>query len=65
MTPKPNQEMLDEIRDNFDYFDRDNNGQIDVNEFTKLLQLSTRMPPNSKPKTDLNSLILTIMGISI
>lgn len=39
MTPKPNQEMLDEIRDNFDYFDRDNNGQIDVNEFTKLLHV--------------------------
>ena len=39
MTDKPSKEKLDEIRSNFDYFDRDGNGQIDVKEFTKLLQV--------------------------
>ena len=39
MSKQPNEEILNEIRDNFDYFDRDNNGQIDVKEFTKLLMV--------------------------
>ena len=39
MTDQPTQEILDEIRKNFEYFDRDDNGEIDVKEFTKLLQV--------------------------
>ena len=39
MSKKPNEEILNEIRDNFEYFDRDNNGKIDIKEFTKLLQV--------------------------
>ncbi len=39
MSNKPTAEVLEEIRDNFDYFDRDNNGRIDITEFTKLLKV--------------------------
>jgi len=39
MTDTPSQEILDEIRTNFEFFDRDNNGKIDVKEFTKLLKI--------------------------
>ena len=39
MTDQPSKEILAEIRTNFEYFDRDNNGQIDVTEFTKLLKI--------------------------
>ena len=39
MSQTPSQEILDEIRSNFDYFDGDKNGRIDVKEFTKLLQV--------------------------
>ena len=44
MSKQPSEEVLNEIRDNFEYFDRDNNGQIDVGEFTKLL---TVIDPNA------------------
>ena len=37
MTDQPSQEKLDEIQKNFEYFDQDKNGQISINEFTKLL----------------------------
>jgi len=33
------QEQLLEIKDNFKFFDQDHNGQIDLEEFTKLLQI--------------------------
>jgi calmodulin/calcium-binding protein CML/plastin-2 len=39
MAEQPSQDKLDEIRKNFDYFDRDGNGHIDVSEFTKLLKV--------------------------
>ena len=39
MTSKPSQEKLDEIRSNFDFFDDDNNGQIELSEFIKLLKI--------------------------
>ena len=39
MTDKPSQDKLDEIRTNFEYFDGDGNGRIDLSEFTKLLQV--------------------------
>ena len=39
MTDQPSTEILDEIRKNFEYFDRDNSGKIDVTEFTKLLKV--------------------------
>jgi len=39
MADQPSQEILDEIRTNFEYFDRDKNGQIDITEFTKLLRV--------------------------
>jgi len=32
-------DQLAEIKDNFSFFDRDNNGEIDQEEFTKLLQV--------------------------
>jgi Ca2+-binding EF-hand superfamily protein len=30
-------DQLDELRENFDYFDADSNGVIDLEEFTRLL----------------------------
>jgi len=33
------EEQLTEIRENFDFFDRDSNNQIDLPEFTKLLRV--------------------------
>ncbi len=33
------EEQLAEIKENFSFFDRDNNGEIDVKEFTQLLQV--------------------------
>ena len=32
-------ESIEEIRENFKFFDRDNNGYIDVKEFIKLLKI--------------------------
>lgn len=32
-------EQLKDIKENFDFFDRDNNAQIDLGEFTQLLQV--------------------------
>lgn len=37
-------EQLKEIKDNFDFFDRDSNNKIDLEEFTKLLKV---LSPNS------------------
>ncbi|MFT5452407.1 MAG: calmodulin [Enterobacterales bacterium] len=39
MTTKLSQEKLEEIRTNFDYFDNDNNGMIEIKEFISLLQV--------------------------
>jgi len=39
MTTKPSQDKLDEIQSNFDFFDDDNNGKIELNEFIKLLNI--------------------------
>ncbi len=33
------EEQLAEVKKNFDFFDRDGNGEIDVEEFAKLLQV--------------------------
>jgi len=33
------EEQLVEIRENFEFFDRDSNNQIDLSEFTKLLRV--------------------------
>ncbi len=33
------EKQLSDLRENFNFFDRDNNGRIDVEEFTKLLQV--------------------------
>ncbi|MRX26967.1 EF-hand domain-containing protein [Kangiella sp. HZ709] len=33
------EESLNEVRKNFTFFDRDGNGEIDVEEFEKLLQV--------------------------
>ncbi|HEY9030714.1 MAG TPA: EF-hand domain-containing protein [Kangiella sp.] len=30
---------IEEVKEHFDYFDRDNNGQIDINEFEYLLKV--------------------------
>ena len=38
-TKQISQEKLAEIKENFDFFDRDNNGEIDLDEFTKLLKI--------------------------
>jgi len=37
-------EQIKEIKENFQFFDRDNNGQIDADEFTMLLQV---LSPNT------------------
>ncbi len=39
MTKKPGQEQLNEIRKNFDFFDNDNNGLINLDEFIDLLKV--------------------------
>lgn len=39
MTNRPSQEKLAEIRKNFDFFDNDTNGQIDLSEFINLLKI--------------------------
>jgi len=39
MTNKPSQEQLAEIRKNFDFFDDDKNGQIEIKEFIRLLKV--------------------------
>lgn len=33
------QEHIDEVKKNFDFFDRDSNGEIDVEEFEELLKV--------------------------
>ena len=39
MSDKPGQDKLDEIRSNFDFFDVDKSGQLELNEFVKLLKV--------------------------
>jgi calmodulin len=39
MTNKLSQEKLLEIRKNFEFFDKDNNGIIEIKEFTSLLKV--------------------------
>ncbi len=39
MTKRTGQEKLEEIRKNFDFFDGDSNGLINVDEFTDLLKV--------------------------
>lgn len=41
-------QQLAEIKDNFKFFDRDDNGQIDVEEFTKLLQVISPSTTNEQ-----------------
>jgi calmodulin len=36
-TNRPNEEELDELRETFDYNDRDNDGRIQVDEFSAML----------------------------
>ena len=36
-TNKPNEEQLDELRETFDYNDRDGDGRIQVDEFSAML----------------------------
>ncbi len=43
-THQISKDKLDEIKENFAFFDRDNNGEIDLEEFTKLLKI---ISPNS------------------
>ncbi len=35
---KIDQEKIDEMKEIFDHFDTDNNGEIDYNEFTQLIE---------------------------
>ena len=44
-TPKLSQKEIDSIREEFDFFDRDQNGQIDIKEFIELL---TILSPKTK-----------------
>ncbi len=40
MSNKPlPKEKIEEIRGNFDFFDKDKNGEIDLDEFTELLRV--------------------------
>ena len=39
MTNKPGQKRLAEIQKNFDFFDDDKNGQIELKEFIRLLKV--------------------------
>jgi len=39
MTKIPSQDKLNEIRKNFEFFDEDANGQIDLKEFIQLLKV--------------------------
>lgn len=39
MSNKPSQDKLAEIRKNFDFFDLDESGQMELKEFTKLLKV--------------------------
>jgi len=47
MTKSPRKEQLDEIRKNFDFFDKDNNGMINIDEFVELLKV---IEPTSNKK---------------
>jgi len=39
MSKNPSQKELDEIRENFNFFDDDKNGLIELDEFIKLLKV--------------------------
>lgn len=43
-TKKLSQDDLNEVKKNFDFFDQDGNGEIDIDEFEKLLKV---ISPNS------------------
>jgi Ca2+-binding EF-hand superfamily protein len=46
-TSKPNEEELDELREAFDYNDRDSDGRIQLDEFAAMLdELEADMSPN-------------------
>lgn len=47
MSNKPSQEKLADIRKNFNFFDDDNNGSIELKEFIGLLKV---IEPNSTQK---------------
>jgi len=42
--------QLAEIKENFSFFDRDNNGEIDVEEFTQLLKVIS--PTSTKEQAE-------------
>lgn len=45
-TNRPNDEQLDELREAFDYNDRDNDGRIQMDEFSAMLdELEAGMTP--------------------
>ena len=50
MTNKPSQEKLTDIRENFDFFDKDNNGKIEISEFVSLLKVIE--PDSSKQQAE-------------
>ena len=50
MTNKPSQDKLAEIRKNFDFFDKDSNGKIEINEFISLLKVIE--PTSSKQQAE-------------
>ncbi|WP_144395224.1 EF-hand domain-containing protein [Pleionea sediminis] len=43
-------EKLDEVKKNFAFFDRDNNGEIDLEEFTELLKVLS--PKSTKEQAE-------------
>lgn len=43
-------ETIEQIKGHFEYFDRDGNGQIDLNEFTELL--STISPQSTESQAE-------------
>lgn len=46
-TKRPNEEELDELREAFDYNDRDNDGRIQLDEFSAMLdELEAEMSGN-------------------
>lgn len=46
-TNRPNDEQLDELREAFDYNDRDKDGRIQLDEFSAMLdELEADMSPN-------------------
>jgi Ca2+-binding EF-hand superfamily protein len=49
MNDKPlTKERIEEIRNNFTFFDRDHNGEIDLEEFTELLRVLSPKTTNEQ-----------------